>query len=186
MHGVRVVSFEPNSECHTYFRQICKLNSVECQIEALALGSCAGTVDLWFPPGQEWLGTTLPSVRDDSKVPMGSWLQVQQTTVDDYVETHQLVPDIVKIDVEGAEAEVLEGSLRTLASSRPFVMFESWPHSDRERFAKLFASQRYSIVALPLLAHCPAVKLSREEFLSDAMANFGAAPDEMVETWTHS
>ena len=39
-------------------------------------------------------------------------------------------PDLMKIDVEGHEAEVLEGARRTLENARPLVVFESWyrPH----------------------------------------------------------
>jgi FkbM family methyltransferase len=34
------------------------------------------------------------------------------------------VPDLIKIDVEGAEQRVLEGALRTLAEHKPIVVFE--------------------------------------------------------------
>ena len=51
---------------------------------------------------------------DHSAIPMESRLQLQQTTVDCHVETQQLKVNIIKIDIEGAEAEVLEGSVRTL------------------------------------------------------------------------
>ena len=35
-------------------------------------------------------------------------------------------PSLIKIDVEGHEADVLEGAAKTLAETRPFVVFESW------------------------------------------------------------
>ncbi len=38
--------------------------------------------------------------------------------------------DLVKIDVEGAEAAVIEGSTRILETSRPTVMFESTPEPE--------------------------------------------------------
>lgn len=35
-------------------------------------------------------------------------------------------PDLIKIDVEGHEAAVLRGAARTIARTRPLVVFESW------------------------------------------------------------
>lgn len=35
-------------------------------------------------------------------------------------------PDLIKIDVEGHEAEVLSGGLETLRRQRPMIVFESW------------------------------------------------------------
>ncbi len=122
-------------------------------------------------------------MKDRSETPMESRLQVPQTTVDNYVQAHRREPDLIKIDVEGAEAEVLEGCLQTLAALRPFVLFECWTVTDRDRLAKLFARQKYSICALPVLADRPPAKLSSAEFFSAPATNFGAVPDEVLAAW---
>jgi FkbM family methyltransferase len=38
--------------------------------------------------------------------------------------------DLLKIDVEGAEAEVIQGASRTIARHRPLVVFENWLEAD--------------------------------------------------------
>ena len=51
---------------------------------------------------------------------------VASTTLDSciYGETRLRPPDIIKIDVEGAELEVLEGASRALAEFHPVVFLE--------------------------------------------------------------
>jgi len=57
--------------------------------------------------------------------------------------------DLIKIDVEGHEAAVLDGATATLARYRPALIFESGHESsgDRERIARLLAAQGYELVA---------------------------------------
>lgn len=56
--------------------------------------------------------------------PIGS-IEVSTVTIDDLVDGRRVrPPTVVKIDVEGAEAEVLTGMARTLRSHRPIVICE--------------------------------------------------------------
>jgi len=52
--------------------------------------------------------------------------------VDDFCERQGLRPELVKIDVEGGEATVLEGMRRTMERARPIVHVEvhRWPDED--------------------------------------------------------
>jgi hypothetical protein len=48
-------------------------------------------------------------------------------TIDDFLAEHpQLVPSLVKIDVEGAEARVLRGMNRTLQTHHPRMILDSF------------------------------------------------------------
>jgi FkbM family methyltransferase len=47
-----------------------------------------------------------------------------QTRALDSVLPEDYVPTLIKIDVEGAEGEVIEGALRTIGRHRPIVLFE--------------------------------------------------------------
>ena len=53
---------------------------------------------------------------------------VETTTLDTMLQEFGS-PDLVKIDVEGAELQVLVGSTRTLTEARPAIMFESDPEN---------------------------------------------------------
>jgi len=83
-------------------------------VSELALGAAAGRVSLHqhgepyrnavgaFDPQGERLGT----------------VQVELTTVDAFCEARQLRPTFLRMDVQGLEAEVLQGARRTLAGGR--------------------------------------------------------------------
>jgi len=50
--------------------------------------------------------------------------RVTVTSIDHFVATHGAVPDLLKIDVDGFEANVLKGGLRTFADHKPKIMLE--------------------------------------------------------------
>ena len=58
VHGIRTITFEPNSLCHDYFRKMCKLNQVTPKLETVALGRSHGYVELAYPKRNTWLGST--------------------------------------------------------------------------------------------------------------------------------
>lgn len=58
----------------------------------------------------------------------GHCAPVPTVTVDSLVEQTGTLPDVLKIDVEGAEFAVLKGAANTLAKSKPSVLLET--HSD--------------------------------------------------------
>ena len=49
---------------------------------------------------------------------------VPTVTIDAVAERLRLQPDVLKIDVEGAELSVLKGALDTLRKSRPIILIE--------------------------------------------------------------
>ena len=52
---------------------------------------------------------------------------IQSTTIDNLVKSLSLKPTFVKIDIEGAEFDVLEGMKETLKSFKPKIMLEKHP-----------------------------------------------------------
>jgi len=56
---------------------------------------------------------------------------VQTVSIDDFVGYTGLVPKLIKMDVEGAEFDALQGMTRTLAASRPHLILEQSPRDMR-------------------------------------------------------
>ncbi len=56
--------------------------------------------------------------------------------------------DLIKIDVEGAESEVLKGALKTLKKFHPQIIFEAWSKEDLEKSEKILKALNYSIKQL--------------------------------------
>jgi hypothetical protein len=56
--------------------------------------------------------------------PMGTAADVEMTTVDREMEALGLVPDVIKIDVEGYEHELLRGAQRLLRTRKPVICLE--------------------------------------------------------------
>jgi FkbM family methyltransferase len=54
-------------------------------------------------------------------------IQVETITIDGFCKTHDLTPDLIKIDVEGAEILVLEGAQQTLLNRHPAVILAVHP-----------------------------------------------------------
>ena len=73
-------------------------------------------------------------------------------TLDGFVADRQVVPDLIKIDVEGNELAVLEGARQLLDRARPVLVLESWSGSgDRTALYDLLASHGYYLQPLVFL-----------------------------------
>jgi FkbM family methyltransferase len=65
-------------------------------------------------------------------------------TIDDVVETNEAAPpNVIKIDVEGAEAQVLTGMAKTLCLHRPSIVCEL--HATQGEVGRLLAAMGYSM-----------------------------------------
>jgi FkbM family methyltransferase len=69
---------------------------------------------------------------------------VQTTTLDTYFQKTPIVPAFIKIDVEGAELEVLRGAEQVLRSYQPIVMVEVTRHHDE--VARLLHEYGYQLM----------------------------------------
>jgi FkbM family methyltransferase len=175
-HGVRVVSFEPNTACHPFFLACCRRNGVAPDLRPVAIGAGAGEVRLWVPTGQTWLGTTVERVArtwgDDGVETLSVW----QTSLDEVVRRDGLMPDVVKIDTEGSELSVLVGADEILRRARPLIILESWPERQgRRALFDLLSSYDYDLHALQFAeGRSPALAL--DAFESSVASNFVSRP----------
>jgi len=93
---------------------------VDCR--RLALGASSGVAEFChFTSLDGWSGLRRsPEISDERGRP--EYIEVQVSTLDD--ELREQRPGVIKIDVEGAELEVLRGGRAVLAEAKPIVLFE--------------------------------------------------------------
>ncbi len=89
-----------------------------CRVHQNAVGDSASEVT-FFIDGTATAHNSLVTAQHRQQTPV----MVQMVTLDDILS--DIAPDVMKIDVEGAELGVLRGGQRTIEQNRPLIMFES-------------------------------------------------------------
>ncbi len=136
----RVVAIEPDAGCAAAIRANAALNGLDA-IEVLeaAAASSSGVADLVVVRDRLW--TRLASVGDHHDGE--ARVEVRTVALDD---VERPPPTIVKIDVEGAELEVLSGMTRLLRDVRPLVICEM--HGRNAEFCAAMDAAGYSVANL--------------------------------------
>jgi FkbM family methyltransferase len=120
----RVIAFEPSPRERIRLERHIRLNRCEnVRIEEIALGASPGKAELFLVEGMEDYCNSLrpPAVNAETRrVP------VNVATLDDFLSSTCLTDvQFIKLDVEGAELDVLKGASNLLRqSSRPVFMVE--------------------------------------------------------------
>ncbi|MEL7061235.1 MAG: FkbM family methyltransferase [Acidobacteriota bacterium] len=126
-----VFCFEPNPLCVAYLRANLELNACSrCRVLPVALAGphaphepALQSVEFTINPANSLLGLSSTSPFFGAKI--GQRVQVDGASLDHWVAELRLpAPDVLKIDVEGAEHVVLPGMLATLEAHRPLLLFE--------------------------------------------------------------
>jgi FkbM family methyltransferase len=123
--GGQVHAFEPTPSTHTI------LQSNTADQGNISLNGCATFCECTVLPFHDY-GPMYSAYNSFRKARLGglirapepSTIDVQTTTVDEYVKSAQAKPDFVKIDAESTEMEVLQGMEDTLAECKPVVSLE--------------------------------------------------------------
>lgn len=111
--GARVVAFEPLEGNRGWMDRNLRVNGLQASVQVVpfALSSRSGT-GRWAPEASGMQGRLSPE----------GALEVAVCTAD---ELDVPPPDVLKLDVEGAELDVLRGAERLLAERRPVVFVET-------------------------------------------------------------
>lgn len=142
----KVIAFEPYKEAFEILLKNIRLNGITNIIaENVALSDFEGA-GKFVPAG---IGSHLGNGNQIIKV----------KTLDNVVNTLKIVPDIIKIDVEGAEYSVLRGAKNVLKHYRPTLIIEIHRSADFQLFNYL-TSLGYNI---GLLNKCRILWLDLEE-----------------------
>jgi FkbM family methyltransferase len=135
--SARIVSFEPNPRCFERMRRLARSKS-DIGLFNCALSSKPGRLVLHIPSAKGFIFSQLASLQAPILSELVAELRkegfsfvseknlvierrpVEVRTADSFA----LRPDVMKIDVEGAELEVLEGARETLQQARPIILIE--------------------------------------------------------------
>lgn len=146
----RVFAFEPNPQVRARLSRNVELNHFQnVSIQPIGLDVQPGKLVLYGPAGRgrdgtlnAGQGTIFPRIGVDA--PIG---EITLSTLDRFV-MEQRAPriDLIKIDVEGAEMNVLQGGERVLAEHRPALIVEAWEGVERSlQLLNYIAGKGYAI-----------------------------------------
>ena len=119
----RVVAFEPDDLARRYLMQHLEWNdgTERTTVRGICCGSSVGIESFYYAPNQaDGMNSLLPVEGFEKK-------EIRVTTVDAEVTKSGLAPSIIKIDVEGAEWEVLKGAELTLRQYHPSIFLSLHP-----------------------------------------------------------
>lgn len=133
----RVIAFEPNPENVQVIRrniEYNQINNIECL--ELAIGDTCGKVLFDVGPDTGW-----GRISDTGK------LEVECRTLDSLMDSLP-APQLVKIDVEGAEEATIRGGMNLITQARPVLFIET--HGDRrfQECHRLLSNLNYEMVDL--------------------------------------
>jgi FkbM family methyltransferase len=148
----KVYAFEPDIENIASIRHNLQLNNfTNTTVWQKAVSSFSGTGELLLA---KYSGGHTLSVVDRPPDLAGSTI-VEVVSIDDLISQGQLTPpSVVKIDVEGAELDVLRGMLQTIKKYKPIILYEIDAakkdsfHQKNESIEALIFSLGYKIVSL--------------------------------------
>jgi hypothetical protein len=88
---------------------------------------------------------------DDEEIRPDELVSVESLTLDDFFENRQVRPDVIKIDVEGAEINVLRGMKKIIQEHKPILFIEVHPsklpifHSSSEELLAILIERGYEV-----------------------------------------
>jgi len=136
--NVRYFAVEPNTHCVSYLHALCEANSFRnVKILEYALSDSPGEAVLLTRYQDDILATTTHSFRKFTKYAIKK--QVPMTTGDALMEAENLTKvSVIKIDVEGGEAKVIDGFLNTIKKFQPYIICEILPLSTEDKGVTAF------------------------------------------------
>jgi FkbM family methyltransferase len=141
----KVYAFEPMPANAATLRHNIVINGLHnVTIVEQALSSSSGTAELFISPWSAFHSLNVEGAvkRDNRGRDAAPPITVQTVTLDEFVREHGAeAPDLVKIDVEGAELLALEGMRDTLGSAAPLLLCEL--HWTNAPFIKFLDSVGY-------------------------------------------
>lgn len=166
-----VVAFEPHPEHAQRVRGHSRSNGCTARVEQVAVTDTDGVASLRLS------NRSGGHAIDDS----GQTVDVGTRSLDSYLDESGLSPDLVKLDVEGAELAALNGMRETLQSDHPTVIIELHPgrmETDVGAVFDILVDAGYDVYKLP-----DEGELTRNSFVEKARE--GVVTNQGLETHLH-
>ncbi|HWF33290.1 MAG TPA: FkbM family methyltransferase [Solirubrobacteraceae bacterium] len=144
-HG-SVYAFEPIPENLVTLRHNIALNRLtNVVVVEQALSSSTGTAEMFVSPWSAFHSLDVAGAsKRENHGPDGGQVTVETVTLDEFVQRDGVsAPDLVKLDVEGAELLVAEGMRETLRTVQPLLLVEV--HDTNREYAEFVDSIDYRV-----------------------------------------
>jgi FkbM family methyltransferase len=143
--SARYIGFEPNPDCLVYLEKLIQINGMEeCTVCPVGLSDKNELLTLYGNSAGASGGSIIKNIRENVNKYLTHTHIISVMTGDNVVAA--LAPDeeiaIIKIDVEGAELEVVQGMRETIINSRPFIICEILPVYTLDKPNGLFRKER--------------------------------------------
>ena len=144
----RVFVFEPLPANQLALSRLCDLNpELQIEIKRSAVSDRDGST--WLEVMADLSMGKLESSEFQANATSKGRIEIASCRIDSLIEKGELLaPNIMKIDVEGAELEVLRGATGTLGTARPILFLEAHSASLEEACRVELTSHGYSIQRL--------------------------------------
>jgi FkbM family methyltransferase len=143
--AAEVYVFEPHPENQSALRSLQQLNpSLPIQLIPIALGDTDGSLSLRIMSDSSM--AKLATSPFQSTVPFDREIAVTVRRMDSLVDRGEVpAPNVIKLDVEGAELSVLRGALATIRAYRPRIYLEAHSLELERRCREELTSSDYEI-----------------------------------------
>lgn len=136
-----VFAFEPEPRNALYLKKHMAINRCgNVTVVESAVGNNSGMTHFEYGTGS---GTgRVATARSDGD------LAVPMVSLDDFTESNAILPDHLKIDVEGAEMLVLQGARRTISRARPVIFLSTHGPAVHRECCRFLKELQYELRAI--------------------------------------
>lgn len=140
-HG-QVIAFEPLPRNLRYLHEHLRLNSVQnVRVIEAAVSDRSGTARFRVVPD-----SSMGAVTSDASADA---IEVETVSLDDLFARGEIpAPNVLKIDVEGAEASVLAGAEKVIAEARPAIFLATHGAEVHAKCCRFLNNHRYKLTPL--------------------------------------
>lgn len=122
--GGAVFAYEPVRRAFRVLAKNIEANRIgNVRVNEIAVGDVDGRCEIYCD-SSNFGGNSLMA---EATTDRGATLNVPITRLDTVCAANQIVPDLVKVDVQGAELRVLAGAVKLLCNDRTVFWLEYWP-----------------------------------------------------------